>query len=101
MASIATKEEILEAEDLTETTVKFVQIKEITATPLTMVSTANALIVTNAAIPKRTASSSKTTKHVLDTNLKIPVCKQNIHQTETTERIIPLNPVPTVNTIYS
>ena len=76
MASIATKEEILEAEDLTETTVKFVQIKEITETnPLTMVSTANALIATKAVIPKRTASSSKTTRQVLDTNLKILVCK--------------------------
>ena len=51
-ASVATKEENIEAEDLTETIVKFVQIKEITAiNPLT-VSTANELIVTNAVISK-------------------------------------------------
>ena len=83
---------------MTETIVKFVQIKEITATNPLTVSTANALIVTNA---KKTVSFSKTKKHVLDTNLKILICKQSTHPTEITKTTIPLNPVPTVNTIHS
>ena len=101
MASVATKEENIEAEDLTETIVKFVQIKEITAiNPLT-VSTANELIVTNAVILKKTASYLKTSKPVLNISPKTLICNPSIHPTETTETTIPLNPVPTVNTIHS
>src|SRR5436190_5626620 len=100
--SAATKEkEIIEAEDLSETTVKFVQIKEITATNPLTVSTANAHIATNAVIPKRTVSLSKTTKLVLVVNHKTLVCETNTHPTETTVTAVPINPVPTVNTIRS
>src|SRR5436309_5615018 len=102
--SAATKEkEIIEAEDLTETTVKFVQIKEITATNPLTVSTANALIATNAVIPKRTVSLSKTTKLVLVINQRTLVCNPNTRPMATTATAtpIPINPVPTVNTIRS
>src|SRR5436190_4487786 len=102
-ASTAIKEEIIEAEDLTETTVKFVHIKEITATNPLTVSTANALIATNAVIPKRTISFSKTTKPVLVINQRTLVCNPNTRPMATTATAtpIPINPVPTVNTIRS
>ena len=96
MAFGATEEKVIEAK---ETTVNFVQIKATDFPPTD--STPNALIATNTVILKRIASSSKTTKPALDISHKTLVCNPSIHPTEITETIIPLNPVPTVNTIHS
>ena len=91
-----------EAIEETETTVKFVQNKAVTVLPnSTAGSTANALTVTNAVIPKKTASFSRTTKHALDTDLKILGFNTSIRQTETKMAITTTKLALTVNTIPS
>src|SRR5436305_15344163 len=86
--SAATKEEeVIEAK---ETTVNFVHIRDITIDFPTTVP--NALIATNAVIPKRTLSLSKTTKLVLAINYKILVCQTNPHTMKTTGTAPPNNP---------